>query len=494
MNHLKLISGRLWSVIILTILLIGYLIFKGEYLVSFIYLILIGLSHFLGSASSKNKKSQEKVFEQLDNVIQKTYKGELYHRIILDGDSTKEEQIAWNINEMLDQIESLLRENENTIKAVIGGEDYRYMLPQGLHGEFKEVAEEAQKAVESLKVSKKMELITELSKEFTKIDGGVTANFQRVGSDISAINTAFQEIAGKVKNTTEKSAETFDIMRESQESFEMLSQKVEETSHEIEQMSENISSVSSVVELIKDIADQTNLLALNAAIEAARAGDAGRGFAVVADNVRELAEKTQKATNEISITIQTLQQQFMGINENTNNVVKIGQQSQKTLEHFEDLLTSLQNELQNINRISDINTLRIVFLVFKIYHIIFKSGVYASVTRERVDEKVISINHTNCKLGTWLYNPEVKDIIGGFSSYKSILKNHELLHNIGIKVFNNIQKDGVTKVNKIWYFEQLQRLEEIAHQVFSELDLIMNQISEIGKVEEILEISRRFNQ
>jgi hypothetical protein len=401
--------------------------------------------------------------------------------------------MAWNINEMLDQIENLLRENENTIKAVIKGEDYRYMLPQGLHGEFKEVAEEAQKAVESLKISKKMELITELSKEFTTIDGGVTANFQRIGADISAINTAFQEIATKVKNSTEKSAETFDIMKESQESFEMLSQKVEETSHEIEQMSENIASVSSVVELIKDIADQTNLLALNAAIEAARAGEAGRGFAVVADNVRELAEKTQKATNEISITIQTLQQQFMGINENTTNVVRIGQQSQQTLEHFEDLLVSLQNGLQNINQISDMNTLKIVFLVFKIYHIIFKSGVYASVTKEKVDEKVISIDHTNCKLGTWLYNSEIKNIIGKFPLYKSILKNHETIHNIGKEIFDSIQKDGVNKNNKQWYFEQLQRLEDIAYKVFDELDLVMKQLSDIGKVEDILEISRKFN-
>ena len=79
------------------------------------------------------------------------------------------------------------------------------------------------------------------------------------------------------------------------------------TTERVSELSKAAARIGDVVELINTIAGQTNLLALNATIEAARAGEAGKGFAVVANEVKELAQETSKATEDIGRRIQAIQ-------------------------------------------------------------------------------------------------------------------------------------------------------------------------------------------
>jgi methyl-accepting chemotaxis protein len=84
--------------------------------------------------------------------------------------------------------------------------------------------------------------------------------------------------------------------------------KVESTSARVHQLGNAAAAIGRVTEVITEISEQTNLLALNATIEAARAGEAGKGFAVVANEIKELASQTAKATQDIKVKIDDIQQ------------------------------------------------------------------------------------------------------------------------------------------------------------------------------------------
>lgn len=118
---------------------------------------------------------------------------------------------------------------------------------------------------------------------------------------IAAAESA-QQAAKNTRNGFELVTRTVNGIRERGE-------RTRENAHTIALLGERSDQIGAIVSTIEDIADQTNLLALNAAIEAARAGEMGRGFSVVADEVRALAERTTRATKEISEMIRAIQQE-----------------------------------------------------------------------------------------------------------------------------------------------------------------------------------------
>jgi len=132
---------------------------------------------------------------------------------------------------------------------------------------------------------------------------------------VNAVASAAEQTSANVQTvsagTEELSSSIAEIGRQVVTSAQIARKAVEEagaTDATVQGLADNASRISVVVDLIQVIASQTNLLALNATIEAARAGEAGRGFAVVASEVKNLANQTAKATDEIRAQIASMQQ------------------------------------------------------------------------------------------------------------------------------------------------------------------------------------------
>ncbi|CAM3351249.1 methyl-accepting chemotaxis protein [Campylobacter upsaliensis] len=326
-------------------------------------------------------KDESEMIEKLFALSNYLKEGDFDKRVIyIKSKSKKLAQIADNLNNMIDGLEAYLREINTSITCSQNNEFYRKALPEGLKGIFAHNIEFINKALSNIEVTAKSAFKNALSKTLMDLSlGSQNKDMSRIttslNADINAMNNIYDVVYSITKVATENGSQVISL----QESMNTLMEVVNSSKETVEAFVANSQNITSVIEVIRDIADQTNLLALNAAIEAARAGEHGRGFAVVADEVRQLAERTQKSTSEISIAIQTMQQDFDNIQSGSEQVFDIVSNSEERISNFSQAFKRLEENSSELGVNFTSFAKKLILSVAKIDHILYKSNIYLAL-------------------------------------------------------------------------------------------------------------------
>jgi methyl-accepting chemotaxis protein len=272
----------------------------------------------------------EREFDKMSGILKKLQHGDFEARLMPVTARGRLGELCWSVNDFADRADAFAREASASLEAVAQHQYYRKVIETGMLGTYRRAAQAINAATSDMAhkisgfsaalvqfeqsanrvVGKLRDTSVELTGMAKALNGAASSTNDRTEVAAAATERASASLQAVAAATEELTASIGEINRQIHRSVEVAHAAVRETESaygQVDGLVDAASKIGEVVTLIREIAEKTNLLALNATIESARAGEAGKGFAVVASEVKNLANQTARATDDIIEQVNSIQ-------------------------------------------------------------------------------------------------------------------------------------------------------------------------------------------
>ncbi|WP_294947825.1 methyl-accepting chemotaxis protein [Sulfurivirga sp.] len=408
---------------------------------------------------------------QVAELIDRGAQGELEERIVCFDDRGALRKVVDNLNYFFDEVDAFLREVRTPVQEAARGNFNRPIVATGFTGQFKAAAEDLKAPLEAMKKNQIFIERVKINSDLSRLGGGMQKGLQILQGDLKKSNEKATEIRRASEETARVASQSVDELKRMSGILNELVSSVEASDRVVESLNEQASNINSIVNLIKEIAEQTNLLSLNAAIEAARAGEHGRGFAVVADEVRALANKTQSAADEVTQSIEMLQQQTHQTRERTRVMAEHAATVQDFLRRFEQVLGQVNDNARIASGYAMLIYETVFVALAKLNHIIYKSRGFSSVFNGKAELQTVS--HTECAFGRWYHGEGREQFKGHEDLYRRIETPHARFHQTISDALQYVKDDETIIRHKEEILSHFAEAEAVSDELFALLDQLL---------------------